>query len=84
MAEEKKDVQEKINRLSMMEQSLQQLLAQIASTDDPAAEGDATVDEVAAGLDEILAAFLLDEPEFYATVSGFLEGAAEHRGLRAR
>ena len=27
-------------------------------------------------------AFLLDEPEFYATVSGFLEGAAEHRGLR--
>ena len=29
-------------------------------------------------------AFLLDEPEFYATVSGFLEGAAEHRGLRTR
>jgi homoserine O-acetyltransferase len=29
-------------------------------------------------------AFLLDEPEFYATVSGFLEGAAEHRGLRDR
>ena len=26
-------------------------------------------------------AFLLDEPEFYRTVSGFLEGAAEHRGL---
>ncbi|PPR12125.1 MAG: Homoserine O-acetyltransferase [Alphaproteobacteria bacterium MarineAlpha11_Bin1] len=26
-------------------------------------------------------AFLLEEPEFYATVSGFLEGAAEHRGL---
>ena len=26
-------------------------------------------------------AFLLDEPEFHATVSGFLEGAAEHRGL---
>ena len=26
-------------------------------------------------------AFLLDEPEFFATVSGFLEGAAEHRGL---
>ncbi len=29
-------------------------------------------------------AFLLDEPEFYATVSGFIEGAAEHRGLRAK
>ena len=29
-------------------------------------------------------AFLLDEPEFYATVSGFLEGAAEHRGLAAK
>jgi homoserine O-acetyltransferase len=29
-------------------------------------------------------AFLLDEPEFYATVSGFLEGAAEHRGLHDR
>ncbi len=26
-------------------------------------------------------AFLLDEPEFHATLSGFLEGAAEHRGL---
>jgi homoserine O-acetyltransferase/O-succinyltransferase len=26
-------------------------------------------------------AFLLDEPEFYRTVSGFIEGAAEHRGL---
>ena len=26
-------------------------------------------------------AFLLDEPEFRATLSGFLEGAAEHRGL---
>ncbi len=26
-------------------------------------------------------AFLLKEPEFSATVSGFLEGAAEHRGL---
>ena len=26
-------------------------------------------------------AFLLEEPEFYATVSGFLEGVAEHRGL---
>ena len=26
-------------------------------------------------------AFLLDEPEFHRTVSGFLEGAAEHRGL---
>ena len=26
-------------------------------------------------------AFLLDEPEFYQTVSGFIEGAAEHRGL---
>ncbi|MGB0629301.1 MAG: homoserine O-acetyltransferase MetX [Alphaproteobacteria bacterium] len=29
-------------------------------------------------------AFLLDEPEFYATVSGFLEGAAEHRGLPSK
>ena len=29
-------------------------------------------------------AFLMDEPEFYATVSGFLEGAAEHRGLNGR
>ncbi len=26
-------------------------------------------------------AFLLDEPEFHATLHGFLEGAAEHRGL---
>ncbi len=26
-------------------------------------------------------AFLLDEPEFHATFAGFLEGAAEHRGL---
>lgn len=26
-------------------------------------------------------AFLLEEPQFCATVSGFLEGAAEHRGL---
>jgi homoserine O-acetyltransferase len=26
-------------------------------------------------------AFLLDEPEFHRTVSGFLEGAADHRGL---
>lgn len=26
-------------------------------------------------------AFLLDEPEFHATLYGFLEGAAEHRGL---
>ena len=26
-------------------------------------------------------AFLLDEPEFYRTVSGFIEGAAGHRGL---
>jgi homoserine O-acetyltransferase len=26
-------------------------------------------------------AFLLDEPEFHATLLGFLEGAAEHRGL---
>ena len=29
-------------------------------------------------------AFLLEEPEFYATVSGFLEGAAEHRGLTVK
>lgn len=29
-------------------------------------------------------AFLLDEPEFYRTVSGFIEGAAEHRGLGRR
>ncbi len=30
-------------------------------------------------------AFLLDEPEFHETLTGFLEGAAEHRGLpRAR
>ncbi len=27
-------------------------------------------------------AFLLDEPEFFATLSGFLNGCAEHRGLR--
>jgi homoserine O-acetyltransferase len=27
-------------------------------------------------------AFLLDEPEFFATVEGFLNGCAEHRGLR--
>ena len=27
-------------------------------------------------------AFLLDEPEFHATLEGFLNGAAEHRGLR--
>lgn len=26
-------------------------------------------------------AFLLDEPEFFKTVGGFLEGAAEHKGL---
>ena len=26
-------------------------------------------------------AFLLDEPEFHETLSGFLDGAAEHRGL---
>jgi homoserine O-acetyltransferase len=26
-------------------------------------------------------AFLLDEPEFHATLTGFLEGAATHRGL---
>ena len=26
-------------------------------------------------------AFLLDEPEFHATLTGFLKGAAEHRGL---
>jgi homoserine O-acetyltransferase/O-succinyltransferase len=26
-------------------------------------------------------AFLLDEPEFHATLSGFLEGAGDHRGL---
>ena len=29
-------------------------------------------------------AFLLDEPEFHATLSGFLEGAAVHRGLTRR
>ncbi|CAA7624569.1 homoserine O-acetyltransferase [Magnetospirillum sp. UT-4] len=29
-------------------------------------------------------AFLLDEPEFHATLTGFLEGAAEHRGLGRR
>ena len=29
-------------------------------------------------------AFLLDEPEFYQTVSGFIEGAAEHRGLSVK
>ncbi len=29
-------------------------------------------------------AFLLEEPEFFATVAGFLEGAAEHRGLNGR
>jgi len=29
-------------------------------------------------------AFLLDEPEFHATVSGFLEGAAVHRGLASK
>ena len=29
-------------------------------------------------------AFLLDEPEFYRTVSGFIEGAAEHRGLSGK
>ena len=28
-------------------------------------------------------AFLLDEPEMFATVRGFLDGCAEHRGLRA-
>jgi len=28
--------------------------------------------------------FLLDEPEFHATLRGFLEGAAEHRGLPRR
>ncbi len=27
-------------------------------------------------------AFLLDEPEFHATLTGFLDGAAAHRGLR--
>ena len=26
-------------------------------------------------------AFLLDEPEFFATLRGFLDGCAEHRGL---
>lgn len=29
-------------------------------------------------------AFLLDEPEFYAILKGFLDGAAEHRGLSAK
>ena len=29
-------------------------------------------------------AFLLDEPEFHATLAGFLEGAARHRGLAAK
>ncbi len=29
-------------------------------------------------------AFLLDEPEFYAILKGFLDGAAEHRGLPAK
>lgn len=29
-------------------------------------------------------AFLLDEPEFFATLAGFLRGAAEHRGLERR
>ena len=29
-------------------------------------------------------AFLLDEPEFAATLSGFLNGCAEHRGLPTR
>ena len=28
-------------------------------------------------------AFLLDEPEFHATLRGFLDGCAEHRGLTA-
>ena len=27
-------------------------------------------------------AFLLDEPEFRATLAGFLNGAAEHRGIK--
>ena len=27
-------------------------------------------------------AFLLDEPEFFGTLAGFLNGAAEHRGLK--
>jgi homoserine O-acetyltransferase len=29
-------------------------------------------------------AFLLDEPELHTTLRGFLDGAAEHRGLRRR
>jgi homoserine O-acetyltransferase/O-succinyltransferase len=29
-------------------------------------------------------AFLLDEPEFHATLTGFLDGCAEHRGLLRR
>jgi len=29
-------------------------------------------------------AFLLDEPEFFSTLSGFLDGAARHRGLAPR
>jgi homoserine O-acetyltransferase len=29
-------------------------------------------------------AFLLDEPEFHTTLRGFLDGAAEHRGLKFR
>jgi homoserine O-acetyltransferase len=29
-------------------------------------------------------AFLLDEPEFHAVLGGFLNGAAEHRGLKFR
>jgi homoserine O-acetyltransferase len=29
-------------------------------------------------------AFLLDEPEFHATLKGFLDGCAEHRGLILR
>lgn len=29
-------------------------------------------------------AFLLDEPAFHATLSGFLDGAGYHRGLRRR
>jgi homoserine O-acetyltransferase len=29
-------------------------------------------------------AFLLDEPEFFATLRGFLDGCAEHRGILKR
>jgi homoserine O-acetyltransferase/O-succinyltransferase len=45
--------------------------------------GAANVSFVEVATDKGHDAFLLDEPEFHATLRGFLEGCAQHRGLPA-